>query len=323
MAESVQKIRVFVASPSDVQAERTRVGRLIEKLNRTFCPQKGVVLEVVRWETNATPDMGRAQNVINRQIGEVDIVIGIMWKRFGSPTGMAESGTEEEFNLAYDSWKRTGKPRIMFYFNQRPYTLRGNGELSQVQKVLNFREQVQKLGLIWEYATAIQFENDLTNHLINAIHELTDKTLPVQAANTSKILRIPAKFGRFDRNYDFDNSIGRTLVIKAKISTNRLYEFMLDSGAEVSVISNWMAKMEAIRTGNIRFGGDIGNLYRINVVVEDMLNRNINQQNNILAVGDNYISERFGADGLLGANWLSRFKNVALDWNEPQLIIHV
>ena len=39
-----------------------------------------------------------AQDVINRQLGEYDIFLGIMNTRFGSPTHRADSGTEEEFD---------------------------------------------------------------------------------------------------------------------------------------------------------------------------------------------------------------------------------
>ncbi|PYL26201.1 MAG: hypothetical protein DMF37_02915 [Verrucomicrobia bacterium] len=41
-----------------------------------------------------------AQDVINHQLAEYDIFLGIMSCRFGSPTKRAHSGTEEEFNRA-------------------------------------------------------------------------------------------------------------------------------------------------------------------------------------------------------------------------------
>jgi hypothetical protein len=61
--------------------------------------------------------------VVNRQlpIPEYDIFIGIIWRRFGAPTKRAGSGTEEEFRIAYESWKRNREPReILFYFCQAP-----------------------------------------------------------------------------------------------------------------------------------------------------------------------------------------------------------
>ena len=37
------------------------------------------------------------QDVVNRQIGEYDLFVGILWNRMGTPTAVATSGTEEEF----------------------------------------------------------------------------------------------------------------------------------------------------------------------------------------------------------------------------------
>ena len=65
--------------------------------------------------------MGRPQGIINKQIGEYDIFIGMMWKRFGTPTGKAGSGTEEEFRLAYEYWETTKSVMILFYFCQAPF----------------------------------------------------------------------------------------------------------------------------------------------------------------------------------------------------------
>src|SRR5438034_900746 len=96
----VERLRVMVASPGDVARERAHVAALAEELNRGVAADAGYVLEAVRWETHARPDVGRPQQVILDQIGSVDIFIGIMWQRFGTPTGVAASGTEEEFDGA-------------------------------------------------------------------------------------------------------------------------------------------------------------------------------------------------------------------------------
>lgn len=172
MLEKFQKVRVFIASPRDVVEERRRLSSVIDELNRSVARDKGLVLELLRWETHTTPDMGRPQEVVSRQIGRYDILIGIMWKRFGTHTGLTESGTQEEFNLAYRYWKKTGKPRIMFYFNQATYILRSIEEVEQVRKVLNFRKQLEQHGLIWEYNGPDDFERTVREHLISVLREL-------------------------------------------------------------------------------------------------------------------------------------------------------
>src|SRR5688500_12688313 len=123
MARHAKMLTVFVASPGDVAQEREAVAEVISEFNSTWGRRLGVFLEVVRWETHSFPAAGTdAQSVINEQIGdEYDIFIGILWKRFGSPTGRAGSGTEEEFIRAYSRFRANpATVRIMFYFNIAP-----------------------------------------------------------------------------------------------------------------------------------------------------------------------------------------------------------
>ena len=56
-------------------------------------------IESKKWEKDVFPAFGEdSQDVINKQIGtDYNIFVGIMWKKFGTPTSRAESGTEEEF----------------------------------------------------------------------------------------------------------------------------------------------------------------------------------------------------------------------------------
>ncbi len=168
--KKVTRIRVFVALPSDVTEERHLLGKVVEELNRGMGSELDVTLELVRWETHASPDMGRPQEIINRQVGPYDIFIGMMWRRFGTPTGVADSGTQEEFESAFLSWKTTGQPRIMFYFNQAPYTLQTSVEVDQVRRVLEFRDQIP--GLYWQYTGANEFEDRAREHLTKAVREI-------------------------------------------------------------------------------------------------------------------------------------------------------
>ena len=110
-------------------------------------PLNPLVLELLRWETHAYPSMGRPQSVINAQIGDYDVFVGILWKRFGTPTGRAESGTEEEFRLAFDSWKKTKRPHILLYFYTAPLVPpKSAEEVRQLGLVIDFRERKKQRG---------------------------------------------------------------------------------------------------------------------------------------------------------------------------------
>lgn len=175
MTEQVTKLRVFVASPGDVRKERELLGNVIGELNRGIAGEKGLVLELVRWETHAWPDIGEdAQEVINRQIAPGDVFVGIMWNRFGTPTKRAESGTKEEFDRAYAYWKQYGRPKIMFYFNLAPFSPYSMDELEQKGKVLTFKEELSDKGaLYWKYNGADEFERLVRRHLTQVIRQET------------------------------------------------------------------------------------------------------------------------------------------------------
>jgi len=165
------KIRIFLSSPGDVEAERQKVHKEVAQINRMWGDVYDVSLEVIDWKTHVMPDMGRPQQVINRQIKDYDIFVGVMWKRFGTPTGKAESGTEEEFNIAYANWEKYGRPRILFYFSQAPFMPKTSEEVTQLAKVLAFKEKLQQKGLIRDYQSPDEFADLLREHLVKVLQE--------------------------------------------------------------------------------------------------------------------------------------------------------
>src|SRR6516225_9767056 len=166
-------LRVIVASPGDVRAERELVPVIADELNKSVAVDRGLRLEVIRWETEAFPglDAGGPQGLIDRvlDIEHADILIGIFWKRFGTPTPDARSGTEHEFRLAYEAWKRHGHPQVMMYFCERPYWPKSKEETDQWGAVLEFQRQFPKEGMWWPYKGAASLEKLLRRHLQNYI----------------------------------------------------------------------------------------------------------------------------------------------------------
>jgi len=138
-----QILRIVVASPSDVQAERDLLPDIIEELNRGIAGERGLRLELSRWETDAYPGFhpGGPQGLIDPilKITECDLLIGIFWKRFGTPTPDGKTGTEHEFWTAYETWKEKGRPQIMVYFSQTPHTPKSRSETDQWGQVLEFQ----------------------------------------------------------------------------------------------------------------------------------------------------------------------------------------
>ncbi|TWT96796.1 hypothetical protein Pla108_25700 [Botrimarina colliarenosi] len=177
MAKSHTVLKVFIASPGDVCQEREVLTNVVSEFNVTWGDRQGVRLEVVKWETHSHPGFGEdAQDVINRQIGdEYDIFLGIMWGRYGTATGRGESGTEEEFNRAYDRLLNGDRVQVMFYFKDAgipPSKLDGD----QVLKIHAFKKRLAEEcgGLFDVFETAEDFQTKVRIHLSKVVQDWLD-----------------------------------------------------------------------------------------------------------------------------------------------------
>lgn len=185
-----------MASPGDTIKERSIVEKIVRELNDTIGTKQDFTMKLLRWENNTFPDFGLdAQDVINKKIGdEYDIFIGIMWKRFGTPTSRAESGTKEEFERAYKKHKKGDDINIMFYFNKAP--LPQNSDMEQFKKVKEFKSQISELGgLYWEYDGLIDFEESLRKHLSRCILEKHENIKLFQTTIKTDIIETKSKDG--------------------------------------------------------------------------------------------------------------------------------
>ena len=173
MSRIVHQLKVFVASPGDVQAERTRVERVVREINLNLSsPNHSIQLELVRWETHSYPSFGPyPQTVINQQIGnDYDIFIGILWARVGTPTPHFLSGTLEEFEIAYQRWKDVpDSMTLMIYFKEEPLPP-SQLEPHQHAQIQKFKAELpNRGGLYWTFKTVDDFEPDLRLHLTRLV----------------------------------------------------------------------------------------------------------------------------------------------------------
>ena len=173
MSQGLRVLRVVIASPGDVAAERDIAAAVLEDLNRSIAADRGVRLEAVRWETDTYPGFHAdgPQGLIDPilRIQDSEVLIGIFWRRFGTPTMGVASGTEHEFRVAYEAWKRNGRPHVMVYFNQKSYTAQSKEDTDQWGRVLEFKSTFPREGLWSPYKGTSQFEKLLRTHLTNFI----------------------------------------------------------------------------------------------------------------------------------------------------------
>lgn len=88
MAYDAKVIRIFIASPGDVQKERNLIRDTIYEWNTINSFSRGIVLMPVGWETDSVASYGAPpQDEINTKLLEsCDLLIGVFWSKVGTPT---------------------------------------------------------------------------------------------------------------------------------------------------------------------------------------------------------------------------------------------
>ncbi len=179
--------KIFLASPGDTEAERLAAEEVVDEINKSIGSRDNFRLELLKWENDTYPSVGEdGQAVINKQIGsDYQIFVGIMWKKFGSPTKRAGSGTEEEFQLAYDRYTDKKDIQIMFYFNTSP--IPQDADLMQAQKVKDFKKKIEDLGAYHKpFDSSKDFEKKLRMDLTRYVKDKLKEEIATIAASSSK-----------------------------------------------------------------------------------------------------------------------------------------
>jgi uncharacterized protein DUF4062 len=143
MSEEFRLVRIFLASPGDLEDERRLIRGVEEELNCELAPYLGFRIELKGWEDTLSGS-GRPQAIINQELDRCELFIGMMWKRWGTPPASGSeytSGFEEEFELSMSRQQRTGEPEMAMYFKAIDHTFQedpGEG----LKKVLAFKKRV-------------------------------------------------------------------------------------------------------------------------------------------------------------------------------------
>lgn len=171
-------LKCFIASPSDVSAERAACDEVVNSINIALGDALGVQLDTVRWEKDSHAAVGAdGQDVINNQLHpeDADFFVGIFWGRFGAPTPRAESGSVEEFERAYARWQTEKSNKIMFFFKNKPVST-DKIDGVQIDKVNAFKSKVSSCGCLYkEFSELDEFKTKLREALEREIVGLQKK----------------------------------------------------------------------------------------------------------------------------------------------------
>lgn len=165
MPKSIVAYSVLISCPSDVLEFLSNIEEAVDSFNRSFGVQNGIRIDTTHWSKNSYSYLEKGlsgQDVINKQIVEnSDMLIGVFWNRFGTPTEKYGSGTEEEINQMLDS-----KKPVILYFLDKPISP-SKIDIEQLSRVREFKKKLstQKYGLYFcidnESSLAIKLRDQL------------------------------------------------------------------------------------------------------------------------------------------------------------------
>ncbi len=114
------------------------MGGAAEELNKSLRPQ-GWQIEIKGWGERG-PAGGRAQADINKDVNACEVLLALVWDRWGTPTGDSTSGFAEEWALAVGRRDRTGVPDLWLYFKELPADVDEDDD--QIRQVRQFRRAI-------------------------------------------------------------------------------------------------------------------------------------------------------------------------------------
>jgi hypothetical protein len=190
-------LNIFLASPSDLQEERRITREIVDRINRVLGRSLGWQIELLGWE-DTLPGLSRPQALINKDVDSCDLFLGILWRRWGQPTGKYESGFEEEYTQARGRNEKTRKPEIWLFFKDIDQeSLQDPGE--QLKKVIKFKsDQIERKELLFKDFSDAQtwretIHDILTTYIVNLALQESELTTQEQSliSEESKESRSP------------------------------------------------------------------------------------------------------------------------------------
>ena len=114
--QSLTIVQLFISSPGDCAAERKATSAAIATENRFWRAKHQIEVSAFGPDDLYPGAANYGQEVVNRQLQDFDIYVGIWREKIGTQTPAAPSGTVEELRNAFLRYRRTRRPWILCYF---------------------------------------------------------------------------------------------------------------------------------------------------------------------------------------------------------------
>ena len=134
----MQKIKLFLASSSELENDRKEFEIFINRKNKEWVAQD-VFLELVVWEDFLDAvSQTRLQDEYNQAIKECELFVMLFFTKVGQYT-------EEEFETAFGQFQETHKPLIFTYFKDAEITT-GSANEDDLISLWAFKKKLKALG---------------------------------------------------------------------------------------------------------------------------------------------------------------------------------
>jgi hypothetical protein len=154
-------IKIFLASSAELKQDRKDFREFISVENDRLHKQ-GIYIEIVQWEYFLDEISGtRLQDEYMKKLKECDIALCLFFTKVGKYT-------EEEFDVAYNTFKANGTPKIWTYFKNA--TVNTADISAEILTLLEFKKKLKGLGHFFtKYESTpdlhLQFKRQLEKHL--------------------------------------------------------------------------------------------------------------------------------------------------------------
>ena len=169
MPKNLTQLKMFISNTSELDHIRGLVDIDINYINKDLEMFSGITIRTIDWRRDVAPGIANyPQQVINSQIEDSDIYLGLLGTHFGTPTPRYGSGTEEELNVAYQKFRfNPTSIRILFYFSKESNINNKDIDPNQLKRVNDFKVHLGKeKGVLYqEFDSPEDFLSRFRNHL--------------------------------------------------------------------------------------------------------------------------------------------------------------
>lgn len=172
-----------------------------------------------------------------------DIFLGLLWKKFGTPTEKAGSGTEEEFIRAFNRFKEgKGQIQVLFYFKDALPKSMKEINASELVKIENFKKSLSEKGVLyWHFDTCENLKNFLRLHIPKRITNLIENEDNSSKKKLVETYDLEEEYGLLDYSDMFDDFTHNSLN-----SLNQISESTEWIGSELSKKADEITRLSKI-----------------------------------------------------------------------------